>query len=56
MANQTRSTATAGISLGGAMAAIISYAKWKSFWWMFVHGVLGWFYIIYYYLLAGYGD
>ena len=36
-----------GISLGSCMAAIISYSMWKSFWWMFLHGIFGWFYIIY---------
>jgi uncharacterized membrane protein YjjB (DUF3815 family) len=54
--NRTTQVSHQGVTLGCVMAAILSYAKWKSFWWMFLHGILGWLYIIYYYLIAGYGD
>lgn len=38
----------AGISFGAALAMVISYAKWQSIGWAIVHGILGWFYVIYY--------
>lgn len=38
---------TAGIGSGAVFAAIISWSMWKSFWWMFLHSILSWFYIIY---------
>jgi len=36
-----------GAGFGTVMACIISWSMWKSFWWMFLHGIFGWFYIIY---------
>ena len=36
----------AGMTSGAVFAAIISYSMWKSFWWMFLHSFLSWFYII----------
>ena len=36
-----------GLGSGAVMAMIISWSLWKSFWWMFLHGILGWIYIIY---------
>jgi hypothetical protein len=38
---------TTSIGAGSVMAMIISWSIWKSFWWMFLHGILGWAYIIY---------
>lgn len=38
----------AGISFGAALAMVISYAKWQSIGWAIVHGIFGWFYVIYY--------
>ena len=38
---------TGGIGLGTVFASIISWSMWKSFWWMFLHGILGWIYVIY---------
>ena len=35
------------VSLGSVMACVISWSINQSFWWMFFHGILGWFYIIY---------
>ena len=37
-----------GISMGGALAMILSYVKWKSILWAIAHGVFGWFYVIYF--------
>lgn len=37
-----------GIGLGTALAVVISYTAWHSIMWAILHGVLGWFYVIYY--------
>ena len=39
-----------GIGIGTVVAMIISYMKWHSIGWMIVHGIFGWFYVIYYFL------
>ena len=36
------------ISLGSILAVVISYAKWQSIGWAILHGMLNWFYVIYY--------
>ncbi len=43
-----RDAAKAGIGLGSAMAVAISWSLHKSIVWALVHGVFGWFYVIYY--------
>lgn len=40
--------AKAGIGLGSAIAVAISWSLHKSIVWALIHGVLGWFYVIYY--------
>lgn len=42
------STVTTGISFGSALAMVISYANWHSIPWAILHGLFGWFYVIYY--------
>ena len=37
-----------GLSMGAALAMIISYAKWHSIGWAIVHGFFNWAYVIYY--------
>ena len=37
-----------GLSFGAALAMIISYVKWQSIGWAILHGLLNWFYVIYY--------
>jgi hypothetical protein len=45
----TRQEATkAGISLGSALAITISWSVNHSILWAMLHGVLSWFYVIYY--------
>jgi hypothetical protein len=39
--------------IGTVLAAALSYLKWHSFGWAFLHFFCGWFYVIYY--LATYG-
>lgn len=40
--------AKAGIGLGTAIAVTISWSLHKSVIWAAIHGVLSWFYVIYY--------
>ncbi len=44
----TGRAAHAGISFGTALAMVISYVTWRSIGWAILHGILGWFYVIYY--------
>ena len=48
MKNQASGAAKAGIGLGSAIAVAISWSLHKSIVWAFVHGILSWFYVIYY--------
>lgn len=48
MNERTGSAAKAGIGLGSAIAVAISWSINKSIVWAIVHGVLSWFYVIYY--------
>jgi len=47
MAIQTE-TAKAGIGFGSALAITLSWSLHKSILWAIVHGLLSWFYVIYY--------
>ena len=44
----TTEAARAGISFGSALAIAISWSLHKSIFWAIVHGILSWFYVIYY--------
>ena len=46
-------TVQTGISFGSALAMIISYANWHSVGWAILHGLLSWFYVIYYVIRYG---
>ena len=48
MTNHGSGAAKAGIGLGSAIAVAISWSLHKSIVWAIVHGVLSWFYVIYY--------
>ena len=41
-------TSTVGLSLGNAIAVAISWSLYKSILWAILHGIFGWFYVIYY--------
>ncbi len=51
--DRNKSAISTGISCGAAMAMIISYVNWHSIPWMFLHGIFGWFYVIYYIIKYG---
>lgn len=46
-------TVSKGFSFGAVLAMVISYVKWQSIGWAIVHGVLNWFYVIYYIIKYG---
>lgn len=37
-----------GISFGSALAMVISFSTYGSVWLAILHGILGWFYVLYY--------
>ena len=37
-----------GLSFGSALAIVLSYVEHKSILWAILHGILGWFYVVYY--------
>lgn len=41
-------TVRGGIGLGNILACVVSYCAWHSIGWAILHGIFGWFYIIYY--------
>jgi len=48
MKHDAKANIRTGISLGSALAMIISYVNWHSIGWAIVHGLLSWGYVIYY--------
>ena len=46
-------TVKKGVSFGSVLAMIISYTAWHSIGWAIFHGLLGWVYVIYYFLCYG---
>jgi hypothetical protein len=47
-ASHSANAAKVGIGFGSALAITISWSVNKSILWAIVHGVLSWFYVIYY--------
>jgi len=35
-------------NFGAVIAVVISWSLYKSIWWAILHGIFGWFYVIYY--------
>ena len=48
MSGNSGTAAQAGIGLGSAIAVAISWSLHKSILWAILHGIFGWFYVIYY--------
>lgn len=48
MNSGTTHAAKAGIGLGSALAVAISWSLHKSIVWAAIHGLLSWFYVIYF--------
>ena len=51
--SDTVNASKSGISFGCSLAMVISWSINKSILWAILHGIFGWFYVIYYAL--GYG-
>ena len=51
--HNTTENVTKGLSFGAALAMIISYVKWQSIGWAIIHGLINWFYVIYYVIKYG---
>jgi hypothetical protein len=49
-----RESVKAGISFGSALAIVISWSQNHSILWAIVHGILSWFYVIYFALTRHY--
>ena len=43
-----KKTVKTGITIGSALAMVISYCNWHSVGWAIFHGLLSWVYVIYY--------
>lgn len=48
MENKSNNKNKTGVSLGCVIAVVLSFYKWHSIGWAIIHGILGWFYVIYY--------
>ncbi|WP_080985976.1 hypothetical protein [Riemerella anatipestifer] len=48
ISNIRHSVTNSGIGLGTAIAVVASWSKNKSIRWAILHGILSWFYVIYY--------
>jgi hypothetical protein len=40
-----------GVGFGAALAIAISYSNWGSVLWAILHGIFGWFYVIYFFIV-----
>ena len=40
------SSSSSGVGLGTVIAAVISFAQWKSVQWAILHGICSWIYVI----------
>lgn len=49
-----RESVKAGISFGSALAIVISWSQNHSILWAIVHGILSWFYVVYFALTRNY--
>jgi hypothetical protein len=43
-----KQVAKSGVGMGSALAIAISWSIHKSLVWAIIHGVFGWFYVVYY--------
>jgi hypothetical protein len=41
-----------GIGIGAIVAMFVSWQQWHSIGWMIVHGIFGWFYLLFWWLGA----
>ena len=48
LAQMSQTAAQSGIGLGSAVAVVLSWHRNRSILWMVIHGILSWFYVIYF--------
>ena len=46
--SNTQTITSSGISLGSAIAVVASWDRNRSILWAILHGIFGWFYVIYF--------
>jgi hypothetical protein len=46
-----RDVVKSGVGFGSALAMVISYTAYKSVLWAIIHGLFGWFYVVYFLLM-----
>lgn len=52
--NYTKSVVKTGVGFGSALAMVISFTINRSIIWAIIHGLMGWFYVVYRALIGGY--
>ncbi len=50
LASQVNSITRTGIGLGSVIAVVLSWHRNKSIFYAIIHGILSWFYVIYFHL------
>ena len=50
----TQTAVKTGIGFGSALAMVISFAVNRSIFWAIIHGIMGWFYVVYRAVVGGY--
>jgi ABC-type sulfate transport system permease subunit len=48
MNNKGETEVSTALGMGTTLAMVISYVTYKSIGWAILHGIFGWFYVIYY--------
>jgi ABC-type Fe3+-siderophore transport system permease subunit len=46
-----RDVVKSGVGFGSALAMVISYTAYKSVLWAIIHGLFGWFYVVYFLIM-----
>jgi hypothetical protein len=46
--SKANAAASTGIGFGSALAITISWSQWHSILWAVIHGICGWFYVLYF--------
>jgi hypothetical protein len=46
-----RDVVKSGVGFGSALAMVISYTAYKSVLWAVIHGLFGWFYVVYFLIM-----
>jgi len=47
-------SSSGGFGIGTIIAVVLSWMKWHSLGWAIIHGIFGWFYVLYYWIQYGF--